>query len=338
MCLLRFVRPKKRGKSMAKHDFTGRRLTIEDIENGVDAIFSDRMKHMNYSVQLDFYALKDDSVTFFDSAHPVGSRLHDPLHIYIGTKSLVDGIDEFGHVRDEDAVRVFMHTYHECFHAWARGVGYMRSANATMPGIKDMARDRALDICFRSYGRSMYMIDAEEINADLSAVRGIRSFFDQMSKRDSRYGLVDLDGIVVDIATRRHGRSWDDLSDCHTVDDVVTAYTNMSIVAPFRKRFDVMYLSTHCDDDKRMQILLQNTDFTLSVANAPTGIEQTDMLCRYAGALYPDCFRSLPCVGSDYKVENIRNYGETIVQRLLGVKPLYDNVPSNLPDDYSPDV
>lgn len=322
---------------MAACDLSGRNLTVKDVEDGVQLIFADRMKYMDYDVSLDFDSDSDNSITLFDSAHPVGAMFHDPFEIYIGTKSLVANINESGYVRDEDAVRAFMHTYHECFHAWALGVGYMRAPDAAMPAIKHMARDRALSVCFRSYGPCTYILDAEEINADLAAVRGVQSFFKQMSKCDSRYAVVDLDGIMSDTAIKRHGRSWNRVLSCRTMDDVVLAYTDMAANAPYRKRFDIDYLSTHCGNDRRMQKLLQRTDFVLSVSNVASGIEQTDMLCRYAGALYPDCFRSMLCIASEYRRANIKNFGELTIQKLLNVKPLYNDALQHLPNDGSPD-
>lgn len=315
-----------------------RHLRYEDVVRGVGMIFGDRMRHMDYGVKIGLDPNIDNSATWFDHKFPVGAMFHDPFDIHIGTQSLCGRMDASGSVCDEDAVRVFMHTYHECFHAWALGIGYMRSPGTALPQVKHMARDRALCLCFDSYGPSMYMLDTEELEADLASVRGVRSFFSAMCEQDPRYRDINLDGIVSGIASDRHGISWPDVKTCKTAADTEAAYARAAAVAPFRKRFDRAYLAGHCGKDRRMQVLLRDDDFVLSVVNAGSGSEQTDMLCRYAGRLYPGCFRSLPCIKNEYMSDNVMCHGESALSKLLRAVPRYDDVPQDMSQDYFPDM
>lgn len=334
--------PGRQGGGILERDTSDRHLLYDDVVSGLTRIFSESFKNFDYDVLYGFADQSDNSKTVYDTFHPVGSRGYAPMEVYIGRKSLMENIDSDSRVRDVDAVRTFMHGFHECAHVWERGVGYMRSPDTAPHGIKNMARDRALSICFPSYGKMIYLLDSAELMADLDSVRGVKSFFRQMSTVDDRYAAVDLNGIVSDIAKDRHGITWREFQSCKSVNDVELTYGKAVRDAPYRRRFVLPYLEAHRKEDPHMDRLLRDTDLVSAIVNAPSGLEQTDMLCQYAGKNHPDCFRSLPCIRSEYAVTNIRNIGESAVSHILNVSAKYDAVKPERPDhdseNYGPDV
>lgn len=306
-------------------------LLYDDVLHGLALIFDRNRRFCNYDVDYGLRPGSDQSDTYSDSNHPVGSRLYEPMRVLIGTKSLKENMLDDGRVRDEDAVRVLMHGFHENAHVWERGIGYMRSGETATDAIKNMARNRALGICFPSYYSMSYIIDPAEISADLESVRGIRAFFGEMGKSDIRYGEIDLDGIVSSIARSRHGASWPDFMACRTAEDVEDAYGWALVRAPGRIRFDAPYLIGHCGNDPRMRKLLRNEGLVDGILSCRDGYAQTEMLCRYVGELYPDSFRSVPCIKDEYMVQNLRNYGESIASKLLRAEARFDDVPAERP-------
>ena len=311
-----------------------RHLHYADVIRDVDTIYALNDRFCDFSVKYRKWRFRDNGATLCDTSSPIGSLAYRSMIVGVGLHKLRKNKLPNGSVLDTDAVFTSMVGFHESRHLWFNSIGYSRSSNTAAEWLKDMARTSVLSTCFPSYYRNIYLFSPIELSADHASIQGVQALYDARKRTNSKYATIDLDQIVSDKARARHGRAWPHFMACHTVKDVEAAYAEALSLSIDMSRFDKEYLQNDCRDDRKMQKLLENRDFVKQLTRVESGVEQTDMLCKYVGEHYPKYFRDVPCIADEYLFPNKKNEKELRIRELIRVHPLYDDV-SLVPPTYT---
>lgn len=297
----------------------GYHLSYPDVMDSVAYVLSQN-RSFRRDLKCTYSSEIDTGNTAYDTSVPPGSIGCKPTNIRISVKSLEENMLDSGVVRDSDAVWVIMQAFHESAHVWQHSVAYMQCPDDTSDEIKNMARGMAICACFPAYRDMSYLLDLSELHASRHSVIQTKRFFDGMSKQDSRFGQVDVDGILCDWAKRIYGITWPDMNKCNTVDDVAYVFTRSIDKAPYRKKFKLDYMRSREHESRALHRLLSDGNTMFDVLSAEDGIRETELLCQYIGRNHPEWFRELICIRDEYCNQNVLGAFDKVLSAARGVR------------------
>lgn len=316
-------------------------LRYDDVVSCLKEIFHNNARFCKFSVHYGMDPMTDDSETEIDVYHPVGSRLYRQISVWIGTKSLEEHMLSDTMVQDKDAVLSVLRAFHESAHIWQYSVGYMQKENSVSFDLKNMARDRVIGLCLPDYKNMSYVLDTSEIYANRYAVFKTKQFFQEKGMSDVRFSRIDVDDVLCDYFCRLYGPTWRSMEKCRNSYELVNGLDDAFIVAPYKKKLNMTYLLSLNDHDDRTKELLANHDLLNSISFVKSGIEESDLLCKYLGKRYPAEFRSVLCIRDQYCRDSIAAFIDKALDKPMKVYPqtwyrLYDKEDDG--DDFYLDI
>lgn len=308
---------------------SGGTFTCREAEDFAFGIFERNGIFAEYGIGYDKDVSTDDGMFRSDIKHPAGSRYPADMIAVIGVKSLYANADANGCATDRDFVRAIFQAYYESVHAWQHCVGFMQPDANKSPMLREAAKDCAIGRCFKPYYKALYELNSAEIHANMHATVLTSKFFADMSAKDARFAVVDVDGILRDLATERYGAVNPRFAHCRTAGDVEAEYSRFAVKAAHAPRFSVAHIDKayregladgsyeRCSEWEK---LLGDRSFVLRASSIADGAEQSDAICAYIGKRYPQHFRDLLNIRGEF-CKTFAGAVDSIASAKAGITP-----------------